>query len=100
MDPWAADRYAAARAWGDPCQYVPFGFGEACQQAEISRAMGSVGDCWDNAVAETSVATLKKELVRRRSRPTRRGLTGPRATRRRDSALCLPAPVSCSRDRV
>jgi len=30
--------------------------------------MGSRGDCWDNAVAEF-FATLKKELVRRRSWP-------------------------------
>jgi transposase InsO family protein len=29
--------------------------------------MDSRGDCWDNAVAESFVATLKKELVRRRS---------------------------------
>jgi transposase InsO family protein len=29
--------------------------------------MGSVGDCYDNAVAETFFATLKKELVYRRS---------------------------------
>jgi Integrase core domain len=32
--------------------------------------MGSVGDCYDNAVAETFFATLKKELVYRRSWPT------------------------------
>ena len=29
--------------------------------------MGSRGDCWDNAVAESFFATLKKELVNRRS---------------------------------
>jgi putative transposase len=38
--------------------------------------MGSRGDCYDNAVAESFFATLKKELVRRRSWPTRRELTG------------------------
>jgi putative transposase len=36
--------------------------------------LGSDGDCYDNAVAETFCATLKKELVHRRSRPTRRAL--------------------------
>ena len=36
--------------------------------------MGSKGDCWDNAVAESFFATLKKELVHRRSWPTRREL--------------------------
>jgi putative transposase len=37
--------------------------------------MGSKGDCYDNAVAESFLATLKKELVHRRSWPTRRELT-------------------------
>jgi transposase InsO family protein len=36
---------------------------------------GSKGDCWDNAVAESFFATLKKELVHRRSWPSRRELT-------------------------
>ena len=36
--------------------------------------MGSRGDCYDNAVAESFFATLKKELVHRSSWPTRRGL--------------------------
>ena len=39
------------------------------------RSMGSKGDCYDNAVAESFFATLKKELVHRRSWPTRRELT-------------------------
>ncbi len=38
--------------------------------------MGSKGCCFDNAVAESFFATLKKELVHRRSWPTRRELTG------------------------
>ena len=33
--------------------------------------MGSRGDCYDNAVAESFFATLKKELVDRRSWPTK-----------------------------
>ena len=37
-------------------------------------SMGSKGDCYDNAVAESFFATLKKELVHRRSWPTRREL--------------------------
>jgi putative transposase len=36
--------------------------------------MGSRGDCYDNAVAESFFATPKKELVHRRSWPTRREL--------------------------
>jgi transposase InsO family protein len=33
--------------------------------------MGSKGDCWDNAVAESFFATLKKELIHRRSWPSK-----------------------------
>jgi putative transposase len=38
--------------------------------------MGSRGCAYDNAAAESFFATLKKELVRRRSWPTRRELIG------------------------
>jgi putative transposase len=34
--------------------------------------MGSKGDCYDNAVAESFFATIKKELVHRQSWPSRR----------------------------
>jgi putative transposase len=53
---------------------VSLGFGQACTKAGIARSMGSRGDCWDNAVAETFFATVKKELVYRRSWPTRQEL--------------------------
>jgi putative transposase len=56
-------------------QFVSLGFGQAAARAGISRSMGSKGDCYDNAVAESFFATLKKELVHRRSWPTRRELT-------------------------
>jgi putative transposase len=57
-------------------QYVSLAFGQAAGDAGIARSMGSKGDCYDNAVAESFFATLKKELVHRQSWPTRRGLTG------------------------
>lgn len=57
-------------------QYVSLGFGQAAGGAGIARSMGSRGDCWDNAVAESFFATLKKELIHRRSWPTRRELIG------------------------
>jgi putative transposase len=57
-------------------QYVSLAFGQAAGDAGIARSMGSKGDCFDNAVAESFFATLKKELVHRRSWPTRRELTG------------------------
>jgi len=56
-------------------QYVSLAFGQAAGKAGIARSMGSRGDCFDNAVAESFFATLKKELVHRRPWPTRRELT-------------------------
>jgi len=50
---------------------VSLAFGQACAKAGIARSMGSRGDCWENAVAESFFATLKKELIRRQSWPTR-----------------------------
>jgi putative transposase len=55
-------------------QYVSLAFGQKARDAGIAISMGSLGDCFDNAVAESFFATLKKELVRRRSWPDRREL--------------------------
>ncbi len=57
-------------------QFVSLAFGQQARDAGIAVSMGSRGDCFDNAVAESFFATLKKELVRRQSWPTRRELTG------------------------
>jgi putative transposase len=56
-------------------QFVSLAFGQKARDAGIAVSMGSKGDCFDNAVAESFFATLKKELVHRRSWPTRRELT-------------------------
>jgi putative transposase len=56
-------------------QYVSLAFGQKARDAGIAVSMGSRGECFDNAVAESFFATLKKELVHRRSWPTRRELT-------------------------
>jgi len=52
-------------------QYVSLAFGRAAGDAGIAVSIGSRGDAYDNAVAETFFATLKKELVNRRSWPDR-----------------------------
>jgi putative transposase len=52
-------------------QFVSLKFGRAARDAGIARSMGSRGDCYDNAVAESFFATLKKELVSRRTWPTK-----------------------------
>jgi putative transposase len=55
-------------------QPVSLAFGQKARDAAIAISMGSKGDCFDNAVAESFFATPKKELVHRRSWPTRREL--------------------------
>jgi putative transposase len=52
-------------------QYVSLRFGERCREIGIHRSMGSKGDAFDNAVAESFFATLEKDLLRRRSFATR-----------------------------
>jgi putative transposase len=82
-------------------QFVALGFGQACAKNGIARSMGSTGVCWDNAVAETFFATLKKELVYRQSWPTRRELEAEvfdyieafYNRRRRHSLLGMLSPV-------
>jgi putative transposase len=56
-------------------QYVALGFGQQARDAGIAVSMGSKGDAYDNAVAESFFATLKKELVHRQSWPSRRDLS-------------------------
>lgn len=55
-------------------QFVSLTFGQHARDAGIAQSMGSKGCAYDNAVAETFFATVKKELVHRRSWPTRREL--------------------------
>jgi len=52
-------------------QFVSLAFGQKARAAGIAQSMGSRGDCFDNAVAESFFATLKKELIHRRSWPTK-----------------------------
>jgi len=52
-------------------QFVSLAFGQKARAAGIAQSMGSRGDCYDNAVAESFFATIKKELVHRRSWPTK-----------------------------
>jgi len=56
-------------------QFVSLAFGQQARAAGIAQSMGSRGDCWDNAVAESFFATIKKELIHRRSWPTRAELS-------------------------
>ncbi len=46
--------------------YVSHDYQARLEQADITCSMSRRGDCWDNAVAESFFATLKKELLYRR----------------------------------
>ena len=52
-------------------QFVSLVFGQQARAAGIAQSMGSKGDCYDNAVAESFFATLKKELIHSRAWPTK-----------------------------
>ena len=52
------------------CQYTAIEFGHCCREAHVRPSMGSVGDCYDNAMCESFFATLQCELLDRVTRRT------------------------------
>ena len=44
------------------CQQTSLAFGNRCKEAGVRPLMGSVGDAYDNAMAESSLSTLECEL--------------------------------------
>jgi len=48
------------------CQYTSYAFGKRCREAGIMPSMGTVGDAYDNAMAESFFATLEREVLSRR----------------------------------
>ncbi len=47
-------------------QYTSLAFGNRCQEAGVRPSMGSVGDAYDNAMAESFFSTLECEVLARR----------------------------------
>ncbi len=47
-------------------QYTSLAFGSRCKEAGVRPSMGSVGDAYDNAMAESFFSTLECELLARR----------------------------------
>ena len=82
-------------------QYTALIFGKTLREAGIRPSMGSVGDAYDNAMAESFFATLETELLNRHKWPTRRVLAtaifeyieGFYNRRRRHSALDYLSPA-------
>lgn len=86
-------------------QYTSLAFGNRCREAGVRPSMGSVGDAYDNAMAESFFATLECELLARRRFRTQaearmatfafiEGFYNPR---RRHSALGMVSPMTFER---
>jgi putative transposase len=87
------------------CQYTSLAFGRRLRESEIVASMGSVGDCFDNAVTESFFATLECELLDRHRFHTHAEarmavfdyLEGFYNPRRRHSALGYLSPADYER---
>ena len=83
-------------------QYTSLAFGGRCKRAGVRPSMGSVGDCFDNAMAESFFSTLEGELLDRYRFKTQaearmavfRYVEGWYNPRRRHSALGYESPVN------
>lgn len=87
------------------CQYTSYAFGKRCREMGVMPSMGSVGDAYDNAMAESFFATLERELLNRRRFKTQtearmavfEWLEGWYNPHRRHSSLGYLSPVNYER---
>jgi putative transposase len=83
------------------CQYTSRDYAALARASGVILSVSRKGECWDNAVAESFFATIKRELVNDRAWPTRAGLhraifdyiEGWYNTRRLHSALGYLSPA-------
>ena len=83
-------------------QYTSIEFGARCREAGVRPSMGSVGDCFDNAMCESFFATLECERIDRRTYRTHAGarldifqfIEGWYNPHRRHSALGQKSPIN------
>ena len=90
-------------------QYTSIAFGERCKKMGVRPSMGTVGDAYDNAMAESFFASLECELIDRKSWQTKTEarlalftyIEGWYNPRRRHSALDYLSPANYeSKNRV
>jgi len=87
------------------CQYTSWAFGQRLRAAGLLGSMGSVGDCYDNSLAESFFGSLQLELLDQRTWATRQELANAifewieawYNPTRRHSALGYHRPVSYER---
>jgi len=87
------------------CQYTSIAFGKRCQELGVRPSMGSVGDCYDNALCESFFATLECELIDRFTFHTKREarlavfrwIEAWYNSRRRHSSIGRMSPVNFER---
>ena len=87
------------------CQYTSYAFGKRCREAGVVPSMGSTGDAYENAMAESFVATLEREVIDRRRFKSRAEarmaiftwLEGWYNPHRRHSALGYLSPMNYER---
>jgi len=87
------------------CQYTSIAFGKRCEELGVRPSMGSVGDAYDNAMAESFFATLECEVLDRNHFRTREAarqttfawLEGWYNTRRRHSSIGYRSPCDFER---
>ena len=90
------------------CQYTSIAFGNRCREAGVRPSMGSVGDCYDNALCESFFATLECELIDQsqfRSQAEARiavfeFIEGWYNPRRRHSAIGYLSPIAFERNQL
>lgn len=108
MAPWRRRPDGVIHHSDQGCQYTSYAFGRRCREAAVRPSMGSVGDCYDNALCESFFATLECEpLDRDRFRTQAEArpavfafIEGWYNTRRRHSALGQLSPAEFERRSV
>jgi putative transposase len=89
-------------------QYTALAFGKRCDEAGVRPSMGSIGDCFDNAMCESFFATLECELLERTSFKTQAEarmavfdfIEGWYNPHRRHSALDYHSPINYERSHL